>query len=189
MKSFSSFLGFPISETDNIRTGLGISSNKINLSYQYLTTDQNGNPITQTVNYSPQVLIDYQNEIGHETIHTWTPPWAGPTTPATVTGRRPAAAWSRCPPISPCPAPPCSTTRSTGEANHYWPIGKGFVLYLDGQVGYGRPTAQTFATIDGGTTYYGRREGHLSRSGKTSTRAVCATCVASRTTPWARACA
>ena len=24
------------------------------------------------------------------------------------------------------------------EANHYWPIGKGFVLYLDGQVGYGK---------------------------------------------------
>ena len=26
----------------------------------------------------------------------------------------------------------------TTELNHYWPIGKGFVLYLDGQVGYGK---------------------------------------------------
>jgi len=25
----------------------------------------------------------------------------------------------------------------TGEANHYWPIGKGFVLYLDGKIGDG----------------------------------------------------
>ena len=24
-----------------------------------------------------------------------------------------------------------------GEANHYWPIGKGFVLYVDGKVAYG----------------------------------------------------
>src|ERR1700761_3374387 len=51
LKSFSSFLSFPISETDNIRAGLGISSNKINLSYQYI--DENG--VTQTANYSPQV--------------------------------------------------------------------------------------------------------------------------------------
>src|SRR5690606_36059824 len=55
-KSFSTYLGIPISETDGLRLGLGISSNKVNL-FQ---------------GYSPQVLLDYQNEIGNKTVHTWT---------------------------------------------------------------------------------------------------------------------
>src|SRR3546814_12014600 len=55
-KSFSSYLGILISETDGIRVGLGISSNKVNL-FQ---------------GYSPRTLIDYQNQIGNKTIHTWT---------------------------------------------------------------------------------------------------------------------
>ncbi|WP_430390815.1 outer membrane protein assembly factor BamA [Dyella sp. 20L07] len=144
MKSFSSFLSFPISETDSIRTGLGLSSNKINLSYQYLTTDENGNTVTQTANYSPQVLIDYQNALGHQTIHTWdaTLGWThdtrngywAPTRGGMIT-------------LSTDIALPGSTVqyyKIFGEANHYWPIGKGFVLYLDGQVGYGKTYGQTF---------------------------------------------
>ncbi|HEY8683333.1 MAG TPA: outer membrane protein assembly factor BamA, partial [Rhodanobacter sp.] len=55
-KSFSSYLGIPITETDALRVGLGISSNKVNL----------------IPGFSPQVLIDYQNEIGQQTLHTWT---------------------------------------------------------------------------------------------------------------------
>jgi len=55
-KSFSTFLGIPITEFDSLRVGLGISSNKINLY----------------PGYSPQVLLDYQNALGHQTIHEWT---------------------------------------------------------------------------------------------------------------------
>src|SRR5574337_1713242 len=53
MKSFSSYLGVPISETDGLRVGLGISSNTVNL----------------IPGFSPQVLMDYQDQIGFKTIH------------------------------------------------------------------------------------------------------------------------
>ncbi|WP_449429042.1 outer membrane protein assembly factor BamA [Rhodanobacter umsongensis] len=121
-KSFSSYLGIPITETDGVRVGLGISSNKVNL----------------IPGYSPQMLIDYQNEIGSETIHSWTGTlgwnhdtrngyWA-PTRGGLIS-------------LSTDIALPGSTVqywKLTAEANHYWPVGKGFVLYLDGQAGYGK---------------------------------------------------
>ncbi|WP_201314031.1 outer membrane protein assembly factor BamA [Dyella sp. EPa41] len=150
MKSFSSFLSFPISETDNIRTGLGLSSNKINLAYQYVDT-LNGNTVT-TVNYSPQIMIDYQNAIGHKTIHTWdaTIGWTHDTRNGYWAPTRGGLIS-----LSTDIALPGSTVqyyKIFGEANHYWPIGKGFVLYLDGQVGYGKAYGQTF-DYDGGTSY------------------------------------
>ena len=121
-KSFSSYLGIPITETDALRVGLGISSNKVNL----------------IPGFSPQVLIDYQNEIGQQTLHTWTGTlgwnhdtrngyWA-PTRGGLIS-------------VSTDVALPGSTVqywKLSAEANHYWPIGKGFVLYLDGQLGYGK---------------------------------------------------
>ncbi|OOG45752.1 outer membrane protein assembly factor BamA [Rhodanobacter sp. C01] len=121
-KAFSSYLGIPITETDAVRVGLGISSNKVNL----------------IPGYSPQMLIDYQNEIGYQTIHSWTGTlgwnhdtrngyWA-PTRGGLIS-------------VSTDVALPGSTVqyyKVTAEANHYWPIGKGFVLYLDGQAGYGK---------------------------------------------------
>jgi outer membrane protein insertion porin family len=45
-----------------------------------------------------------------------------------------------------------------GEANHYWPIGHGFVLYLDGKIGYG-------ATY-GGKTYDYTTEDGLYKAGQ-----------------------
>jgi outer membrane protein insertion porin family len=121
-KSFSTYLGIPISETDGLRVGLGISSNKVNL-FQ---------------GYSPLVLIDYQNEIGNKTIHTWTGTlgwnhdtrngyWA-PTRGGLLSASTDVA----------LPGSTVQYWKLTTEANHYWPIGKGFVLYLDGQVGYGK---------------------------------------------------
>ncbi|MBU6247363.1 MAG: outer membrane protein assembly factor BamA [Xanthomonadaceae bacterium] len=120
-KSFSTFLGIPITEFDSLRVGLGISSNKINLY----------------PGYSPQVLLDYQNALGHQTIHEWTGTlgwnhdtrngyWA-PTRGGLLS-------------VSSDVALPGSTVqhfRVSAEANHYWPIGAGFVLYLDGQAQYG----------------------------------------------------
>jgi len=121
-KSFSTYLGIPISETDGLRVGLGISSNKVNLF----------------PGYSPQLLIDYQNEIGNKTIHTWTGTlgwnhdtrngyWA-PTRGGLLSATTDVA----------LPGSTVQYWKLSTEANHYWPIGKGFVLYLDGQVQYGK---------------------------------------------------
>ncbi|MFI4957896.1 MAG: outer membrane protein assembly factor BamA [Lysobacterales bacterium] len=121
-KSFSSFLGIPITETDSVRLGLGISTNKINLFE----------------GYSPAVLIDYQNEIGNKTIHSWTGTvgwnhdtrngyWA-PTRGGLISASTDIA----------LPGSTVQFWKLSTEINHYWPIGKGFVLYLDGQVGYGK---------------------------------------------------
>ena len=121
-KSFSSFLGIPITETDSVRLGLGISTNKINLFE----------------GYSPAVLIDYQNEIGNKTIHSWTGTvgwnhdtrngyWA-PTRGGLISASTDIA----------LPGSTVQFWKLLTEINHYWPIGKGFVLYLDGQVGYGK---------------------------------------------------
>ncbi|MBT2143164.1 MULTISPECIES: outer membrane protein assembly factor BamA [unclassified Rhodanobacter] len=121
-KSFSTYLGIPISETDGLRVGLGISSNKVNLF----------------PGYSPLVLIDYQNEIGNKTIHTWTGTlgwnhdtrngyWA-PTRGGLLSASTDVA----------LPGSTVQYWKLSTEANHYWPIGKGFVLYLDGRVEYGK---------------------------------------------------
>ena len=120
--SFSSYLSIPISETDGVKVGLGISSNKIDLY----------------PGYSPQVLIDYQNEIGNDTIHTWTGTlgWNHDTRNAYFSPTR-GGLISASADIA-LPGSTIQYWKFTAEANHYWPIGKGFVLYLDGQVGYGK---------------------------------------------------
>ena len=120
--SFSSYLGIPITETDSVRVGLGISSNKVNL----------------IPGYSPQVLTDYQNQIGNKTIHSWTGTlgwnhdtrngyWA-PTRGGLISATADVA----------LPGSTVQYWKLSTEANHYWPIGKGFVLYLDGRVEYGK---------------------------------------------------
>jgi outer membrane protein insertion porin family len=121
-KSFSSYLGIPISETDGVRVGLGISSNKVNL----------------IPGFSPQELLDYQDQIGNRTIHSWTGTvgWNHDTRDQYWAPSR-GGLMS----ISTDIALPGSTVqywKLSTEANHYWRIGGGFVLYLDGQVGYGK---------------------------------------------------
>ncbi|MFZ0869202.1 MAG: outer membrane protein assembly factor BamA, partial [Rhodanobacter sp.] len=121
-KSFSSYLGIPITETDGLRLGLGVSSNKVNT----------------IPGFTPQVLIDYQNELGHDTVHTWTGTvgWTHDTRNGYWAPTRGGKLS-----VSADVALPGSTVqywKVTAEANHYWPIGKGFVLFLDGQVGDGQ---------------------------------------------------
>ena len=126
-KSFQTTLSIPISDFDSLTTSLGVSSNLINTSI-----------------YTPGQLVAYQNAVGNKTIHSWTSSlgfthdtrnsyWA-PTRGGQLT-------------LSVDGALPGSTVqyyKIFGEANHYWPIGKGFVLYLDGQVGYGKTYGQTY---------------------------------------------
>jgi outer membrane protein insertion porin family len=120
-KSFSTTLGFPITDFDRISGSLGIGSTKIN-TY---------------AGYTPQVLVDYINALGHQTIHTWTGTlsfvhdtrnsyWA-PTHGGQISASVNVA----------LPGSTVQYWTFNGESNHYWPVGKGFVLYLDGKVSYG----------------------------------------------------
>jgi outer membrane protein insertion porin family len=126
-KSFQTTLSFPISDFDSLSTSLGVSSNLINTS-----------------TYTPGQLVAYQDAIGNKTIHSWTSslgfthdtrnsywaPTRGGQLTASVEGALPGST--------------VQYYKIFGEANHYWPIGKGFVLYLDGQVGYGKTYGQTY---------------------------------------------
>lgn len=125
-RAASTYLGFPITDYQSLRAGIGLSSNKIN----------------SIPGYTPQELIDYQNEIGHYTIHStigtlgwnmntqngyWAPTRGGQLS------------------LNAEVALPTSTVKYwklTGQADHYWPVGGGFVLYLKGVLGYGKSYGQ-----------------------------------------------
>jgi len=122
LKSFSSYLGIPITDFSNIRVGLGLSSNKIT-SYE---------------GYTPELLLDYQRALGHYTEHSWTGTlgWNRDTRNSYWAATRGGLLSTNLD-----VALPGSTVqywKLYSEANHYWPIGGGFVLYLDGQVGIGK---------------------------------------------------
>ncbi|MGN6656578.1 MAG: outer membrane protein assembly factor BamA [Rhodanobacter sp.] len=121
-KGFSTYLGIPITETDGVRVGLGISSNKVNL----------------IPGFSPLELIDYQNQLGNKTIHSWTGTlgWNHDTRNGYWAPTRGGLLQAQA--DITLPGSTVQYWKLTAEANHYWPIGKGFVLYLDGQVGYGK---------------------------------------------------
>ncbi|UPG89071.1 outer membrane protein assembly factor BamA [Luteibacter aegosomaticola] len=126
-KSFETTLSFPITDFDSLSTSLGISSNLINSSY-----------------YTPRQLVAYQDALGNKTIHSWTSS-LGYTHDTRNSYWAPTRGGQLSLSIS--GALPGSTVqyyKIFGEANHYWPIGKGFVLYLDGQVGYGKTYGQTY---------------------------------------------
>ncbi|HEX6834789.1 MAG TPA: outer membrane protein assembly factor BamA [Rudaea sp.] len=90
--AFSTYLGLPVSENDTVNLQLGLSKSQIITTFNQITyqtdpvtgnvvTDSNGNPvcskdaagncIIQRVSISPQVLVDYIDNIGHTTFHTW----------------------------------------------------------------------------------------------------------------------
>ncbi|GAB3783221.1 outer membrane protein assembly factor BamA [Dyella agri] len=125
-QAFSTYLGIPITDYQSLRAGIGLSSNKVN----------------SIAGYTPQQLIDYQNEIGNYTIHStigtlgWTMDtrngyWA-PTRGGQLSLNAEVA----------LPSSTVKYWKLTGQANHYWPIGHGFVLYLNGVVGYGKTYGQ-----------------------------------------------
>ncbi|MDF3982233.1 outer membrane protein assembly factor BamA [Luteibacter sp. PPL201] len=127
-KSFQTTLSFPITDYDSLSTSLGVSSNLINTSA-----------------LTPEQLSAYQRAIGNKTVHSWTSslgythdtrnsywaPTRGGQLSASIEGALPGST--------------VQFYKLFGEANHYWPIGKGFVLYLDGQVGYGKTYGQTYS--------------------------------------------
>jgi len=120
-RGFSMFFGIPLSETDRLTAGLGVESNKVVL-YPY---------------GSPQSYLDYQNALGHRTAHSW-------TLNTSYTHETRNAYWAPTrggiQSLSLNVALPGSTVqywKAYYKGNHYWPIGAGFVFYVDGEIGYG----------------------------------------------------
>jgi outer membrane protein insertion porin family len=100
--AFSTFLGLPISETDSVKLTMGLSSTKIitfsSVPTQVIdpttglpavdasgnglfVTDAFGNIIFNRRPFSPAPIVDYINNLGHDTFHTWaiTASWAHDT--------------------------------------------------------------------------------------------------------------
>jgi len=120
-RAFSMFVGIPISESDRLTAGLGLESNRVNL-YPF---------------YSPQSYLDYQNALGYKTAHSW-------TFNTSYTHETRNAYWAPTAggvqSLSLDVALPGSTVeywKLYYRGNHYWPVGGGFVLYLNGEIGYG----------------------------------------------------
>ncbi len=120
-RAFSMFFGIPLSETDRLTAGLGLESNRVNL-YPGL---------------SPESYLNYQNAMGHKTAHSW-------TFSTSYTHETRNAYWAPTrggiQSLSLNVALPGSTVqywKAYYRGNHYWPIGGGFVLYLNGEIGYG----------------------------------------------------
>lgn len=121
-RSFSSYLGIPVGEFDALQVGLGLSSTLIN-TYP---------------GYTPESLVEYQQEINHKTVHAWTL-----TTSYTHDTRNDywAPTHGGIQSLSVSAALPGSTVqywKANYRGDHYWPIGAGFVFYLDGELGYGK---------------------------------------------------
>ena len=120
-KAFSTYIGIPISETDTVNLGVGISSNYINV-FPSIT---------------PQSLIDYQNQVGHRTIHAWTTTisYAHDTRNEYFTPSSGGLQY-----IGAEIAMPGSTVeyyKLSAQTSNYFPLPKGFVLGLSGSLGYG----------------------------------------------------
>ncbi|HET6632088.1 MAG TPA: outer membrane protein assembly factor BamA [Rhodanobacteraceae bacterium] len=121
VRSFSTLLGIPISENRSIGVGLGISSNTI----------------TAFPGATPQPLIDYVNELGHRTNHSWTATasWGEDTRNRYFLPTRGGSQR-----LSAKVALPGSTVQFYKlfyDIGHYWTLPKDFVLYLSGSTAYG----------------------------------------------------
>jgi len=119
--AFSAYLNIPVTDFDSVTAGLGISSNKINTS----------------PGFTPQELINYQNTVGNQTIHSWTANlgWSHDTRNGYWAPTR-GGVMSVSSEIA-LPGSTVSYYTINTDLGHYWPVGRGFVLYLDGKLGYG----------------------------------------------------
>jgi outer membrane protein insertion porin family len=120
--SFSTYLSFPISETDSINAGIGINKTRLDL----------------IPGYTPQVFFDQINKIGHYTIHS---------TPLTLSYAhdtlnkffKPTRGGLQQ--ISAEIGLPGATVpyyKLTLTSSDYFPLPFGFVGHLSGTLGYGK---------------------------------------------------
>ncbi|MCE5232133.1 MAG: outer membrane protein assembly factor BamA [Mizugakiibacter sp.] len=119
--SGSTFLSIPVSETDTINVGLGLSKNRLNV-YPGLT---------------PQSFIDYLIALDHYTIHTGnlTASYAHDTRNKYFSPTR-GGIYSLSTEIA-LPGSTVQYYKATALAAHYFPLPKDFVWMLSGQLGYG----------------------------------------------------
>ena len=120
-RSLSTNLDIPLTDFQTLSLSLGLNLDKIN-TYPDAT---------------PQILVDYQRAIDHKTIRSWASslgwsydtrnsywaPTRGGLLSASLDGALPGST--------------VQYLRVSTEANHYWPLSRHFVLYLDGMMGYG----------------------------------------------------
>jgi outer membrane protein insertion porin family len=120
--SFSTYLSFPISETDSINAGIGINKTKLDL----------------IPGFTPQVFFDQINKVGHYTMHN---------TPLTLSYShdtlnaffKPTRGGLQQ--ISAEIALPGATVpyyKLTAATSDYFPLPFGFVGHVSGNLGYGK---------------------------------------------------
>jgi len=119
--SFSSYIGVPITETDSVQLQLGVSQTNIQVF-----------PGT-----TPQRIIDFLDQLNHNTIHTWnvTASWAHDTRNKYFTPTR-----GGLQSFSAEVALPGSTLeyyKLYYQGVHYFPLSERFVFMLSGNLGYG----------------------------------------------------
>ncbi|GAP66535.1 beta-barrel assembly machine subunit BamA [Mizugakiibacter sediminis] len=119
--SASSYLSIPVSETDTINVGLGVSKTKLNV-FPGLT---------------PQSFIDYLIGLNHLTIHTGslTASYAHDTRNKYFSPTR-GGIYSVSTEVG-LPGSTVQYYKVTGLAAHYFPLPKNFVWMLSGTLGYG----------------------------------------------------
>lgn len=129
--SFSSYLSFPVSETDSIHVGLGISKTRLDL----------------IPGYTPQVFYDQINKIGHYTIHSspLTLSWAHDTLnkffKPTRGGLQQVSAEIGL------PGGTVPYYKLTVSSSDYFPLPLGFVGHLSGTLGYGKAYGSKDVTV------------------------------------------
>jgi outer membrane protein insertion porin family len=131
--SFSTYLSFPISETDSINAGIGINKTKLDLIQ----------------GYTPRVFFDQINKIGHYTLHSapLTLSYAHDTLNSffkpTRGGLQQISAEIGLPGGT---VPYYKLTMATSD---YFPLPLGFVGHVSGTLGYGK----TYGTKDISVNY------------------------------------
>ncbi|HLI17382.1 MAG TPA: outer membrane protein assembly factor BamA [Rhodanobacteraceae bacterium] len=120
--ALSSYLSFPISETDSINAGIGINKTRLDL----------------IPGYTPQVFFDQMNKIGHYTVHSapLTLSYAHDTLnkffKPTQGGLQQISAEIGL------PGSTVPYYKLTASSSDYFPLPFGFVAHLSGTLGYGK---------------------------------------------------
>jgi outer membrane protein insertion porin family len=129
--AFSSYLNFPISETDSINVGLGVSKNKLEL----------------IPGYTPQVFFNQVYKIGHYTMHTGTMniSYSHDTLNSYFKPTR-GGLQSIGAEIA-LPGATVPYWKLTASSSDYFPLPFGFTGHLSGTLGYGKAYGSNDITV------------------------------------------
>jgi hypothetical protein len=197
-------VALPMTETDSLNVNLGISKTKI-VTYSLVplpeidsngnvVLDSNGNVVYQTnpdgslvyyrSYYSPAPIVDYINNLGHDTFHNGRSRPRGRTTRVTVTSTRPTVRCSSFRRVL-----PARLDRAVLQAHlqvRPVPAGHRFADvpgFCDARL---RQQLRNIKSVLPPTIRITSPTCRACRSSRTSTPAAFPTCATSATTPWAR---